>query len=84
MAAAVAFELMLFQLAAERIAVNAQDLRGAGLIALGAIHYALNELLLEFRDGFSEQNAALHHLANQGFQLIFQNSFLRTAGPKAA
>jgi hypothetical protein len=73
MAAAVAFELMFFQLAAERIAVNAEDLRGAGLIAAGAIHDALDEFLLELGDCFFEQNAPIHHLGNQGFQLIFQN-----------
>src|SRR6185437_1016034 len=48
MAATVTFELVLFELAAERIAVNSQSARGAALIAFHVIHHALNEAALEF------------------------------------
>lgn len=79
---AVAFELVLFELAAERVAVNSEDVSGAGLISLGVVHHALDEFLLKFREGFIEQNAPIHHLADQGFELILHERILRTASPQ--
>lgn len=79
---AVAFELVLFELAAERVAVNSEDVSGARLISLGAVHHALDEFLLKFREGFIKQNATVHHLADQGFELILHEKILRTASPQ--
>jgi len=59
MAAAVAVELVLFQFAAESVAMNAQGARGAGLVAFLAVHYVLDETPLEFRDRLLKQNAAV-------------------------
>jgi len=83
MAAAVTVELVLFELAAERIAVNSQSARGAALIAFHMIHNALNETALEFPERFLEQDAAFHHLPDKDFQLIFHNCILRSAAPGA-
>ena len=41
-------ELVEADLAAQRIAVNAQQARGARLVAVGAVQHALDELLLKF------------------------------------
>jgi hypothetical protein len=83
MAAAVAVELILFELAAKRVAVNSQSARGAALIAFHMIHHALDETALEFAERFLEQDAAFHHLPDKDFQLIFHNCILRSAAPGA-
>lgn len=79
----VAFQLVFADLAAERIAVNAQDARGARLIASRLVDGALDEAPLEFSHSFLEQNPAIHHLPYQGFQLISQVSILRSTAPGA-
>ena len=63
-------ELILDNLPAQRVAVNAQKLRRPRLIALNAIQHSLDEAFFEFADGLIEQNAALHHLAHEAFQLV--------------
>jgi hypothetical protein len=63
-------ELVLDDLTAERVAVYAEDMRGAGLVAVGAIQNTLNEALFEFPHSFVEEDAAFHHLADKSFQLI--------------
>jgi hypothetical protein len=73
MAATVAVELILFELAAKRIAVNSQSARGAALIAFHVIHHALDKTALEFPERFFEQDAAFHHLPDKDFQLILHN-----------
>jgi len=83
MAVAVTVELVLFELAAERIAVNSQGARGAALIAFHVIHHALDEATLEFPERFLEQDTAFHHLPDKDFQLIFHNTILRIAAPGA-
>jgi hypothetical protein len=83
MAAAVAVELVLFELAAERVAVNSQSARGATLITFHVIHHALNEAALEFTERFLEQDTAFHHLPDKDFQLVFHNQILRSAAPGA-
>ena len=74
---AVGVELVFVDFAAEGIAVNAQDDGGARLIAVGAFEDALDEFFFELADGFVEQNAALHHLCDKPFQLIFHDDTLR-------
>jgi len=74
---AVGIELVLTDLAAQGIAVNAENFGGAGLVAVGAVQYALDEALLEFSDGFVEKNSPLHHLIDKPFQLIFHDGTLR-------
>ena len=75
-------ELVEVDLAAERIAVNAEQARGARLVAVGAVQHALDELLLKFVDRFVKQNSSLHHLAHQRFQLIFHDRTLRKRGSR--
>lgn len=41
-------EFILGDLAAECVAVNAESLRGTGLVAIGAVQDALDEALFEF------------------------------------
>jgi hypothetical protein len=72
MAAAV-FELIFFDFAAERIAVNAEKASGARLVAAGMIHGTFDEAALEFGDRFVKQNAAIDHLADESFQLILHS-----------
>jgi hypothetical protein len=74
---AVGVELVLIDLAAERIAVNAKNSRGAGLVAVGAVQNALDETLFEFANGFVKQDPALDHLIDEPFQLIFHDGTLR-------
>lgn len=54
-------EIVFADLAAERVAMNSEYLRGAALVPICAFQGSLDELLLEFRDGFLEQNAPLDH-----------------------
>src|SRR5260370_8393229 len=77
-AMAVRFELVLIDLAAQRIAVNAKNIGRAGLVAVGAVQDALDETLFKFADGLVKQNPALHHLIDEPFQLIFHDGTLRS------
>jgi len=63
-------EFVLGDFAAKRVAMNAQDFCGAGLVAVGAFENALDEALFEFADSLVEEDAALDHQGNQAFQLI--------------
>jgi len=54
-------ELVFGDFAAESVAMNAENFRGAGLIAVGALEDAFDEALFEFADGLIEEDAALHH-----------------------
>ena len=74
---AVRIKLVLIDLAAERIAVNAEDFGSARLVAVGPIQNALDEALLEFADGFVKHNPTFHHLIDEPFQLIFHDGTLR-------
>lgn len=76
-AVAVRIELVDIDLAAQSVAVNAQELSGAGLVAGGTVQDALDEAFFEFADGFVEQNSALHHLIDKPFQLVFHVGTLR-------
>jgi hypothetical protein len=55
-------ELVFVDLAAQRVAVNAENLRGTRLVAIGAVKNALDKTLFELSYGFFEQNAPIHHL----------------------
>jgi len=77
-AMAVGIELVLADLAAQGIAVNAENSGGAGLVAIGTVQDALDEALLEFADGFVKKYSPLHHLIDKPFQLIFHDGTLRS------
>jgi hypothetical protein len=70
-------QLVLRHLSAQRIAVNSQEFSSPTLIAVGSLQNALDEALLEFTDGFIEQNSTLHHLSHKAFQLISHVRTLR-------
>jgi hypothetical protein len=57
-------QLVDTDLAAQRIAMDAQQARGAGLISIRAIQHALDEFFFEFVDCFFKQNASLDHLTH--------------------
>src|SRR5262249_56669250 len=59
------------------VAVNAKKLRGARLVAVGAVQDAFDEPLLELLNGFVEKDSPLHHLIDEPFQLIFHDVTLR-------
>src|SRR5437016_1970426 len=74
----VRIELVLIDLAAQSIAVNAKNFDRAGLVAVRAVQNALDEALFEFADRFIKQYPALHHLIDESFQLIFHDDTLRS------
>jgi hypothetical protein len=71
-------ELVQTDLAAERIAVNSEQARGTRLIAMKPLQHALDKFFFKFVDRFIEMDSALHHQANQRFQLLLHSSTLRT------
>src|SRR5216683_6985093 len=71
-------ELIEIDLAAERIAVNSKQPRGAGLVAVETLQHSFDKFLFKFIDRFIKMDSALHHLANQRFQLLLHRSTLRT------
>jgi hypothetical protein len=66
-AAAAVIEFVFGHFTTEGVAVNAEDLGGAGLIPIRAVEDAFDETLLEFTDGLVEKDAALDHLQYQTF-----------------
>ena len=70
-------EFVKVNLAAERVAMDAEEARGARLIAPRAVQYAFDEFLFEFVDRLIEMDPALHHLADESFELILHRSTLR-------
>ena len=71
-------KLIEIDLAAERIAVNPEQPGGARLVAMKMVQHALDKFLFKFVDCFVEMDPALHHQANQRFQLLLHRSTLRT------
>jgi hypothetical protein len=53
-APAAMIQLVLDHFSAEGVTVNAEEFRGSGLIAIGAVQNALDEALLELTDGLIE------------------------------
>jgi len=76
-AVAVRIELVLVDLAAQCIAMNAKNLGGAGLVPVFSVQYPLDKTLFEFANRFVEQNSAFYHLIHKPFQLIFHDVTLR-------
>jgi hypothetical protein len=74
---AVGVQLVLFDLSAERIAVDAEELRRPRLVAVRAIQHALDKPFLELPDGFIKEDSPFHHLIDEPFQLIFHDVTLR-------
>jgi len=58
--------------------MNSEKASRPRLIAAGPIQHALDEFLFEFIDRFIEVDPTLHHLADQGFELILHRCTLRT------
>ena len=71
-------QLIKVDLSAECIAVNSQETRGARLVAVETIQHALYKFLFKFVNRFVEMYSAIHHLANQRFELLLHRSTLRT------
>jgi hypothetical protein len=57
-------EFVLRDFAAQRIAMNAEHVRGLRLIAVCPVQNPFDKALLEFSDSFVEQDATLYHLAD--------------------
>lgn len=70
-------ELVLVDFAAQRITVNAENLCGARLVAVGAVEDALDEALLELLHGLIEQDAPVYHLGHKPLKLISHDGTLR-------
>jgi hypothetical protein len=77
-AVAIRTELVFTDLAAQGIAVNAKNFGGARLIAVGAVQDALDKALFKFPYSLVKKDAALHHLIDEPFQLIFHDDTLRS------
>lgn len=73
----VRIELVFIDLAAQGVAVNAENFGGARLIAVRAVQNTLDEALFELAHGFIKKNAAFHHLVDEPFQLVFHDGTLR-------
>jgi hypothetical protein len=80
-AVAIAVEFVFTDLSAESVAVNAEHLCRAGLVAVGMVEHALDKTFLKFPDGFVEQDSTLNHLRHQTFKLIFHDDTLRKNFP---
>jgi hypothetical protein len=65
--AATMIEFVLGDFAAEGVAMDAQDFRGARLITVGALEDTFDEAFFEFADGLIEKDAALDHQRYQAF-----------------
>ena len=63
-------QLVLGHFAAQGVAVNTEDFRGARLISFGAFQDTFDKAFLELADGLVKENASLDHLHDQTFQLI--------------
>ena len=74
---AVVVEFVSFYFAAEGVAVHAQLLGGAGLVAVRDVQNLFDEALFKFAHGFVEENAVFDHLHHQAFQLILHVATLR-------
>ncbi len=57
-------QLVCGEFSAKCVAVNAEEVRGAGLIAVNAVQHALDEAFFELSDSLIEENPAFHHLAD--------------------
>lgn len=51
--------------------MNAEDSGGLGLIAAAAVENLFDEPFLELRARFLKNDAAIHHLTDERFQLVF-------------
>lgn len=71
------FEFVFLDLAAKRVAVNAEKAGSAGLVARRMVHGAFDEAPFEFCKRLTKQNSAIHHLPDERFQLILHDDFLR-------
>jgi hypothetical protein len=71
-------KLVKINLAAQRVAMNAQQPGSARLIAVRPIQNPLDKFLFKFIHCFIEMDPTLDHQANQRFELILHRSTLRT------
>ena len=69
-------QFVLGDFAIKRIAMDAKNLGGLGLISTRFGQRSLDESLFEFIKSFVQINPAVNHLCNKGFQLLFHNVFL--------
>ena len=70
-------QLILVNLPAQRIAVNSQQSRRAGLIAVKTLQHALDKFFLKLIYCFVEMNSAIDHHSYQRFQLLLHRGTLR-------
>jgi len=76
-AGATIVQLVLDHLAAKGVAMDPKNFGGPGLVTVGAVQNTFDEAFFELSDCLVEQDAALHHLRYQAFQLISHVSTLR-------
>jgi hypothetical protein len=65
-------KLIFDEFAAERVAVDAEYVRGARAIAVNAVQNAFYEALLKLSNGLVKEDAMFYHLTHKPFQLILQ------------
>jgi len=68
-------QLMLSDLAIERIAVDAKNLGGFCLISTRFDECSLNKPLFKLTQRFIQVNSPIDHFRYKGFQLLFHNYF---------
>ena len=77
-------EVVLRDFAAQGVAMDAERLGGAALIAAGMFQDAADEFLLELSHGLFEQNAAIDHHTDQRIQFLFHVCMLRNEASQEA
>jgi hypothetical protein len=70
-------QFVLGEFPAQRVAVNPEYARGARAVALYPVENTLDETFFEFSYGLVKEDAVLHHLTYEPFQLILQFSTLQ-------
>ena len=60
-ASADVIKVVQLDFATEGVAMDTEELGGAGLITVGPFEGALDEFLFEFSDGFLKKDAAFDH-----------------------
>ena len=76
MADALDVELELGDGAAQGVAMHSELARGFALVPVVLLENRDDESFLKFADGFRIQNAALEHLENKCFELVFHSASL--------
>jgi hypothetical protein len=72
-------EFVRVELPTQCVAVDAQNLRRARLVALRTVQHSFNESLFKLAHRLIEQDSPFHHLAYKSFELILHGTLQEIA-----